>query len=403
MAKGLVRYPQRGGRQSSRIAVPAILFSLALSAGAQGRAPLRLQSLVDESQLIVIGTLTPPAPSALDEGVGITPLRALKGSLPASSMITLEVPTADSSCPGGYPPQPMAAIWFLNPGEGGSYVPVRDSLDQPCVYESTLFEMQADTAQALPDSNRGQSAIDNVAQAIAAEATQTSGDSPLALIHDELFLADASQPVQESIYLAWQQATSPRLRMLGLVGRVALGDSDAILSLAYGPQDYRRTDLPHRFLQNGSYLNLHGVILGFPTYEGAVAEALGRINAADAAAVQALGVVARRPDLSLEIRRNAAKALRLTDTQQSARELATILNFDDLEMSAEAVAGLSDYAMGRMGANQGANGAAKASGGSAGIQDLAQHAVAGPAAVTAENRAQYVQYWSEWSRSHLPN
>lgn len=388
-------------KQFIRIAVSGIVFSMALRAGAQGRAPLRLQSLVDESQLIVIGTLTPPPATAQNEGASIVPMRMLKGTLPPSSTISLEVPAADSGCPAGYPPEPITAIWFLNAAKDGSYVPVRDSLESPCVLATTPFEMQAATVQGLPLDAKGQSAVDNVAQAIAAEATQTGGDSPLALISDELFLADASQPVQESIYRAWQQAPSDHLRMLGLVGRVALGDGDAILSLANGPQDYRRTDLPNRVLHNGKYLSFHKVILDFSTYEGAVAEALGRVKAPDAVAVQALGVVARRPDLSLEIRRSAAKTLRRIGTQQSARELAPLLSSDDLEMCAQAVAGLSDYAQGRMSANQRANGASPNSGTSTGSQDIAEHVVPGPGAVNAENRAQLAQFWSEWSKNHL--
>lgn len=390
-------------KQFIRVAAPMMLLGFALPAGAQGRAPLRLQSLVDESQLIVIGTLTAPTATAQDEGASIAPMRVFKGTLPPGSTIALEVPAADSGCLGGYPAEPITAIWFLNAAGVGTYAPVRDSLESPCVLATTLFEMQARTIQGLPDNAKGQPAIDQVAQAIAAEATETAGDSPLALISDELFLADASQPVQESVYRAWQQTTSAHLRMLGLVGRVALGDSDAILSLANGPQDYRRIDLPDHVLQNGKHLKFHKVIFGFPTYEGAVAEALGRIKTPDAAAVQALGVLARRPDLSLEIRRSAASALRTSGTQQSARELAPLLGSDDLDLCAQAVAGLSDYALSQVSANQRANGASPVSGSSIGNRDIAEHAVAGPGAVNAENRARLARFWSEWSRTHLPD
>jgi hypothetical protein len=373
----------------------------------EGGPKIQLTSLVGKSDVIVVGTLAGMTDPIGHTRLVVAPVRVLKGSVSASTNIVVERQSINQVCPDVGPAKPVTGVWFLKSTPDASYALLRESSASPCFPELTLFEVPDSPNDPSTGDLHPSSTVDEVALELAEEVWQTNGDAPRAFVEDNFFLHGASLSTQFGIYKKWETSKADRVRMLGLVGLISIGDVEAILSLANGRQDYRQIALPIQGRRNGEPYQIHMSILGFDTYEGAVAQALGTVRSPSSQTIRALGTVARAADLSVEIRRSAAQPLRLAHTLEAATELAPLLNSEEAPLRAEALVGISQYAdaltqsatpspLVGQSAVVTINSAANAT------SDLRKHFLVGPAQLDSETEGEYLQFWSEWSKAHLP-
>jgi len=351
--------------------VLTILFALHVSAGPAARESI--VRLTAASDAIVVGTVQATEGNAT-VAFRIQVERVLKGTLIPGSAVSLiwtsprtQFPYGESRSVTGH------GLFFLQRTSSGSWA-LLPATAGDAGWEDTYVATPVDVARAVRD---------------AALASLPANASPLDGVLAEMVMAreaDASMPfdfveifresqsaVLASAFTRFRTASKPSLALIGLRGRVQMGDSSAIST----------AQQRHKALSSSS------------GWRALLEEIRVHYLNTSAQAIQSLGQIVTDPGTGMDLRLAAAGALARMHTRRSLPYLAALLDDRDSKLRTMAVGGLARFANNvPIGSHEPAPGPWPYR-----TDDTITHSAIDEARIEAPG-SDYLSFWRSWWREH---